>query len=176
MNWQTKMFRMLRLHPTMQSTLFAVAIAGSFIAAPLLPKSTLHTKQQLAQLGASESYPEGADAVDRNAVLGLALAGSAAIGFGLSAIVDRDRSASSAGRSRSGAARGGRRNAGRPNATVSLDHANPRLQRRLLSLLHEDRGAANRLLLQAWLKYPNKIPDWYAEKVIYDLERDRGKY
>ncbi|KAF3884047.1 MULTISPECIES: hypothetical protein [Nostocales] len=32
---------------------------------------------------------------------------------------------------------------------------------------------ASGLLTQAMLKYPNKTPDWYFEKVIYDLERDR---
>ncbi|WAL58827.1 hypothetical protein [Thermocoleostomius sinensis] len=50
------------------------------------------------------------------------------------------------------------------------------LQRKLLRLLHDDRGAAQRLFAHTRLKYPGKSPNWYAEKIIYDLERDRGKY
>ena len=45
-----------------------------------------------------------------------------------------------------------------------------------MRLLHDDRETANRLLSQAKLKHPNKSVDWYADKVIYDLERDRGSY
>jgi hypothetical protein len=41
--------------------------------------------------------------------------------------------------------------------------------------LHHDRGAAHRLFVHATLKYPGKAPDWYAEKILYDLVRDRGK-
>jgi hypothetical protein len=54
--------------------------------------------------------------------------------------------------------------------------ASRKLQRRLFTLLHEDREAAKRLLTQAKFRYPNKTADWYVEKVIYDLERDRGGY
>ncbi|MCX7594972.1 MAG: hypothetical protein N2235_14680 [Fischerella sp.] len=57
---------------------------------------------------------------------------------------------------------------------LNLDQGSRKLQRKLLNLLHEDREAAKRLLTQAKLKNPNRTTDWYFEKVIYDLERDRG--
>lgn len=68
-----------------------------------------------------------------------------------------------------------------PNSTddrsaIHLETLSRPLQRKLLKVLHDDRGAADRLLIQAELKYPGKSPDWYVEKVIYDLERDRGRY
>lgn len=158
----------------MKAALTAIALSGGLLAAPVLPKPALQVKPQAMQLtatGSAASEPESE--VDKTAVLGIALAGSAAIGVGLSLILDRSRSSKSATNFRSGF----HSDAGRqPHQTVSLDQANRRLQRKLLSLLHDNRGAAHRLLMQAWLKYPGKVPDWYVEKVIYDLERDRGKY
>jgi hypothetical protein len=59
-------------------------------------------------------------------------------------------------------------------STIRLEQASRKLQRKLINLLHDDRDAATRLLNQAKQKNPNKTIDWYAEKVIYDLERDRG--
>jgi hypothetical protein len=59
---------------------------------------------------------------------------------------------------------------------IRIEQASRRLQKKLLRLLHDDRDTANRLLSQAQRKNPNKSVDWYAEKAIYDLERDRGGY
>jgi len=42
-----------------------------------------------------------------------------------------------------------------------------------MRLLHDDRDA-NRLISQVKMKKSNKSSNWYVEKVIYDLERDRG--
>lgn len=58
--------------------------------------------------------------------------------------------------------------------TIRLDQASRGLQKKLLTLLHDDGDTANRLLSQVKLKNPHKSTDWYVEKVIYDLERDRG--
>ncbi len=52
--------------------------------------------------------------------------------------------------------------------------SNPALRARLIRLLQGDRAAEERLLYQAQIKYPGKSIDWYLEKVIWDLERDRG--
>lgn len=60
--------------------------------------------------------------------------------------------------------------------TIRIEQASGKLQKKLMRLLHDDRETANRLLSQAKLKHPNKSVDWYADKVIYDLERDRGSY
>ena len=61
-------------------------------------------------------------------------------------------------------------------STIRIEQASRQLQKKLLRLLHDERDTANRLLYQAKLKNPNRSVDWYVEKVIYDLERDRGGY
>jgi hypothetical protein len=61
----------------------------------------------------------------------------------------------------------------RSNVPTGSRRANPKLQRKLLRLLHDDARVADRLIIQASLRYPGQAPDWYVEKVIYDLERDR---
>ena len=48
------------------------------------------------------------------------------------------------------------------------------IDRNLLQAVKGNRGLARRLLAQARAKYPGKSERWYAEKVIYDLERDRA--
>lgn len=103
--------------------------------------------------------------INGEAVLAIAIAGSAAIGVGMSAVVDHKRSQPS---SYSPARRGTQ------SATVSLDRVSRSLQHRMIRLLHEDYGAARRLLTYTSLKYPGHDANWYAEKIIYDLERDRG--
>ena len=62
-----------------------------------------------------------------------------------------------------------------PENTIRFEHANRELQHKLLRLLHNDRGAAFRLLSHVKMKNPGKSTNWYFEKVIYDLERDRGR-
>ena len=61
-------------------------------------------------------------------------------------------------------------------STIRIEQASRQLQKKLLRLLHDERDTANRLLSQAKLKNPNRSVNWYMEKVIYDLERDRGGY
>jgi hypothetical protein len=53
--------------------------------------------------------------------------------------------------------------------------ANPRLQKQLLRLLHNDEKVANRLVAHAQRLHPGRSADWIVEKVIYDLQRDRGR-
>jgi hypothetical protein len=56
----------------------------------------------------------------------------------------------------------------------SFNQANPRLQKRLMTLLHNDQAAANRLINNIKLNHPHQSTNWAIEKAIYDLERDRG--
>lgn len=109
--------------------------------------------------------------VDGAAVLGIALAGSAAIGMGLSAVVERKRPSSAIS---SYPVRSSRPSFHCSSPAASFDQVNHSLQAKLLRLLHDDHGAARRLFSYASLKYPGKAANWYAEKIIYDLERDRG--
>ncbi|AFY79193.1 MAG: hypothetical protein IGR93_11485 [Hydrococcus sp. C42_A2020_068] len=59
---------------------------------------------------------------------------------------------------------------------LSIDRASPQLRQKLLRLLHNDRPTANRLLAGAQIQHPERSVNWLVEKVIYDLERDRGRY
>lgn len=59
---------------------------------------------------------------------------------------------------------------------IGINQASRKLQKQILRLLHDDRETANRLLSQVKMKNPNKSIDWCVEKVIYDLDRDRGRY
>lgn len=49
------------------------------------------------------------------------------------------------------------------------------IDRDLLKALQGDGELAERLLDQARLKHPGKSERWYIEKVIYDINRDRGR-
>ena len=60
--------------------------------------------------------------------------------------------------------------------SISLDQASRELRKNLLSLLHDDRNTANRLVSQVKSNNPTRSINWCVEKVIYDLERDRGRY
>ncbi|MGK7923929.1 MAG: hypothetical protein AB4290_01525 [Spirulina sp.] len=48
------------------------------------------------------------------------------------------------------------------------------IDRDLLEAVNGDAKLAERLLEQARFKYPGKSESWYVEKVIYDINRDRG--
>lgn len=58
------------------------------------------------------------------------------------------------------------------NNTSLLASINPKLRRELLTLVH-DRQTANRLLSGTLTSHPGRSANWLAEKVIYDLKRDR---
>jgi hypothetical protein len=57
------------------------------------------------------------------------------------------------------------------NASL-LDRVSPKLRRELLRLVH-NRQTASRLLSGTLISHPDRSPNWLAEKVIYDLKRDR---
>jgi hypothetical protein len=48
-----------------------------------------------------------------------------------------------------------------------------RVRRRALTLLNNDEPTAQRLLASLRDRYPDKTEQWYWEKMLYDLERDR---
>ena len=65
---------------------------------------------------------------------------------------------------------------GDTNSNFTLDSDNTPGVIEKMTLVHGDQDTANRLLSQAKLKNSNQSTDWCVEKVIYDLERDRGMY
>ncbi|BAU63223.1 unknown protein [Stanieria sp. NIES-3757] len=58
------------------------------------------------------------------------------------------------------------------NNTSLLDRISPKLRQELLRLVHNQQ-TANRLLSGTLISHPDRSPNWVAEKVIYDLKRDR---
>jgi len=62
----------------------------------------------------------------------------------------------------------------RPSTTTQINQASPKLRKQLLTLLHNDKETADRLVAQIKRNNPNQSTNWAAEKAIYDLERDRG--
>ncbi len=59
------------------------------------------------------------------------------------------------------------------NNTSLLAHVSPKLRQELLRLVHNQQ-TANRLLSGTLISNPGRSPNWLAEKVIYDLKRDRA--
>ncbi|WP_202804387.1 tetratricopeptide repeat protein [Baaleninema simplex] len=55
-------------------------------------------------------------------------------------------------------------------ANVPEDH----LRQRLLMLVGGQWEIAERLIARAKLYYPNRSENWYIEKIVYDIERERG--
>ncbi len=66
-----------------------------------------------------------------------------------------------------------RRPRGRVSHSYRNDPKNRYLQSDLLILVKGDVAAAKRLLAQQRRKNPGQSDNWYLEKVIWDLERDR---
>ena len=137
-------------------SLLLAGIVGSVLVAEAMPAPRNEILMQLTRPNTEEVQE-----VNGAAVLAIAALGSAGIGVALTALHERNRPSRK------------RIYSDRFNAPTSSIRANSKLQRKLLRLLHEDQRVADRLIIQVTLKYPGKSLDWYVEKVIYDLERDR---
>ena len=61
---------------------------------------------------------------------------------------------------------------GNGSSTALITSVSPKLRRELLRLVH-NRATANRLLSGTANSHPGRSANWVAEKVIYDLKRDR---
>jgi hypothetical protein len=68
-------------------------------------------------------------------------------------------------------------NWGKIASNISYSHrgVNAVTRRKLLKLLGNHQPTVNRLLQQAKLRNPGESEQWYWEKVLYDLERDRWR-
>ena len=126
--------------------------------------TTLKVEQPVSQLADFSSITlQATGQVNKTALmLTTAAAGGAAVGVALWAT--KGKNPSFTGRSKL---------QNQESTTLNVDQISHKVRAKLLTLLHSDRKTANRLLTQAKLKYPNKTTDWCADKVIYDLVRDR---
>lgn len=160
-------------HAGFAVSLLATTILGSLLAHPT--PSAAHAAQFPLLASAQVRLDRAGElaGVNKEAVLALALAGSVAAGVGISAI-HRQMHPNWAQEHLEPRSRKGRGTVSHPSGS-QFHAANPRLQQRLIRLLHDDRDAASRLVAQAQLRYPGQSPNWYVEKVIYDLQRDHGR-
>jgi hypothetical protein len=62
---------------------------------------------------------------------------------------------------------------GKVSHSYRTDPKNRNLQHQLIQMLRGDAALAKRLLRQQRQINPGRSDNWYLEKVIYDLERDR---
>lgn len=128
------------------------------------PTDITNARTSILVADSTTNTPEVAEKVGSTGIiLGLAAVGGGAVGVILSA-----RKAKNPFQPSSGLSPQSKEN------TIRLDQASRELQKKLMRLLHDDRDTANRLLSQVKMKNPDKSINWCAEKVIYDLERDRG--
>lgn len=158
-------------------SLLLMGAAGSFLGTNFLPQKVSLVEQPVAQTGSQLLV---ADAVSMNAnsstnsgipeklggagmLLGLAIGAGA---VGVAALnTKRDKPFNLDFAHHNG-----------KESSLRIEQASGKLQKKLLRLLHTDRDTANRLLAQVKAKNPYRSVDWCVEKVIYDLERDRGGY
>jgi hypothetical protein len=126
---------------------WVVPVLGSLLMMPILP-TTLHSSVSMQQAQLRPSLEDPTSNSNRT-VAALALA---ALGVGVVAWSWKAQ----------------------PHASASKSVLmKPSLQHKLLTLLHNDRQAANRLIQQTQVRHPDRSLDWCVEKVIYDLQRDR---
>jgi hypothetical protein len=148
--------------------LLATGVIASLLSVQHLPFG-FPVKQEVVQLAVSNSPTDDTakPAIAPAIVLAGVAVGGIVIGTALNSGKNQDNTKISSARSNWS------HSSQNQVVTKNIDQVRGKLQKKLLTLLHNDRNAANRLLAQAQVKYPNKTIDWYAEKVIYDLERDR---
>lgn len=155
------------LHKSLTSfSLLFIGAMGSLLTVPILLANPLQVEQSVTQLiDSSTNIPEVVEEVgEGRIVLGLlAVGGVAGVVLGTTKAKNHFPSSSSSSYKSK-------------ESTIRIEQASRELQRKLLRLLHNDSDTANRLLSQVKMKNPNRSINWYVEKVIYDLERDRGRY
>lgn len=153
---------------TILTTLISTGIAGSLVALPVranednLVNNTTEAELTLSQISYGDRNYNNAEPDDsfKNIVglTGLAI-GTGVVGYHLTrayrpSLVNSIPAVNSTG-------------------TTLLDRINPKLRKELLRLVH-NRATASRLLSGTLTSYPGRSPNWAAEKVIYDLKRDRA--
>lgn len=110
----------------------------------------------------STNTPDGAEKVNTGMILGIAAIGGAVVFLNAKKAKNSFQSTATLGY--------------KTRDSIAFDQASRQLRKNLLSLLHDDRNTANRLVSQVKSNNPTRSINWCVEKVIYDLERDRGRY
>lgn len=121
------------------------------------PSSEILTQSSIFNSDTSRNTPQGAD--DFGKIVGLTALGAGVTSLAWYFNESKRRSLSLP-----------------PQDNLSIDRVNPKLRKKLLKLVYNNRQTANRLLRSASFSHPDRSIDWLADKAIYDLERDRGLY
>ncbi|HHP7231061.1 MAG TPA: hypothetical protein ACFCUY_09400 [Xenococcaceae cyanobacterium] len=153
---------------TILTTLISTSLASSLVGLPVRAnEANLSPETSNAELILSQNYSTYSDRPNRSqsaddlknivGITGLAI-GTGVIGWHLTR-ADKPSLVNSLGTNRN------------HNASL-LDSISPKLRQELLRLVH-NRQTANRLLAGTSTSHPGRSANWLAEKVIYDLKRDR---
>ncbi len=165
--------------PATYLSLLLIGAAGTLLGTNLLPMKGQLVEQPLAQLHTvipgSANLRLVADSSTNSPDLPEKLGGAELL-LGLAAVAGTAGVIVSARKQNSAPHRSSSNPTSNSTDIIRIDQASRKLQQQLLMLLHDDRDTANRLLSQVRMRNPHKSIDWYVEKVIYDLERDRGSY
>jgi hypothetical protein len=145
---------------TALATLVSTSIASSLLVLPLLSTGRIDRNIPSVIEAQTNPFAENDSVDEAEKLLGLTLLGAGAAGIIWGFSKKNKQSLP---------------NSSRLDNALSIDRASPQLRQKLLRLMHNDRAGANRLLTGAKLNNPNRSINWLAEKVIYDLERDRGR-
>ena len=151
---------------TILTTLIGTGITSSLIALPVkanensMIKSTSNSELILSQINYGNST-EGDRSSDFKNIIGLTglAIGTGVVGYHLTHAY-KPSLVNSLPTSSNG------------NGRALLTRVKPKLRRELLRLVN-DRATVNRLLTGTLSSHPGRSANWVAEKVIYDLKRDR---
>lgn len=154
---------------TILTTIISTSIASSLMALPIranednLVNESNNTELILSQnfdsYGDRSRYPEPTDSLKKIVAITSLAVGTGVIGWHLTRAYKPSLVNSLPAIS---------------NHNASLvDRVSPKLRQQLLRLVH-NRQTANRLLSGTLRSNPGRSPNWLAEKVIYDLKRDRA--
>ena len=149
---------------TILTTLIGTGIAGSIVASPIRANedpsdNSINAESILSQINYGNPVERNEPSDDFKNIVGLTglAIGTGVIGYHLTR-AHRPSFVNSLPANSSG--------------TSLLTRVNPKLRRELLRLVH-NQATANRLLSGTLNSHPNRSANWIAEKVIYDLQRDR---
>ncbi|MEL6909984.1 MAG: hypothetical protein AAFO85_07230 [Cyanobacteria bacterium J06598_4] len=159
---QTDRMNSLFTLKTVLKTLVGASIASGLMALPVKAnEDNLADRTFNSELIFSQNFSDNAETTDDfNKIVGLTglAIGTGVIGYHLSR-ADKPSLVNSIP-------------APNRQSTSLLDRLSPKLRRELLRLVH-NRQTASRLLAGTLTSHPGRSPNWVAEKVIYDLKRDR---
>ncbi len=145
------------------------ARASKVLVSDSISNATMALTNTIPSIFTADSSTNTQEAAETVALVGTVL-GMVAVGGGAVGVVLSAKKAKNHFKSSSSLSPRGQEN------TIRIERATHKLQKKLLKLLHNDRETANRLLSHANRQNPNRSINWYVEKVIYDLERDRRSY